>query len=65
MVLYQIRVLLVEGTLPEMPPLMELPDEARVQPQILSTAVGTEVDIGKQARNTLFFMCFIFWDKVE
>lgn len=49
MVLYQIRVLLVEGTLPEMPPLMELPDEARVQPQILSTAVGTEVDIVNDA----------------
>ena len=47
MVLYQMRILLVEGTLSEKPPLVELPEEIRVQHPITSTAVGTEVDICK------------------
>ncbi|KAG0577452.1 hypothetical protein KC19_5G157100 [Ceratodon purpureus] len=49
MVLYQMRILLVEGTLSEKPPLVELPEEIRVQHPITSTAVGTEVDISDDA----------------
>lgn len=45
MVLYQMRVLLVEGTLSEKPPLLELPEAMRVQHPITSTAVGTELSI--------------------
>lgn len=47
MVLYQMRVLLVEGTLSEKPPLLELPEAMRVQHSIKSTTVGTELNIGK------------------
>ena len=41
------RILLVEGTLSEKPPLVELPEEIRVQHPIKSIAVGTEVDVCK------------------
>ena len=37
----------MEGTLSEKPPLLELPEEMRVQPPVPSTAIGAEVDTCK------------------
>lgn len=56
LVLYQMRVLLVEGSLSEAPPLIELPVDEKSELPAAPTTVGKEMDIRKDILNTYLFI---------